>query len=439
MRILLVMPHSREKIKFPQLMYPALALQQVAGITPKNHSVKIIDERYERLNFNEECDIVGIYCLTYHANRVYQIADEFRRRGVTVVLGGDHPSALPEEAKQHADAVVIGEAEETWPQLLDDFRNNRLKPFYRQNKPIDPRLIPPARREAGSNRPFIAGIEASRGCPVGCEFCAVSNRPHGRLFRPRPIENVIDEIKSIKQKFLYFYNPTSTANPGYTKALFKEMIGLNKRFTCFGNVDVLAKDEELLRLASEAGCMFWNVGFESISQETIKHMGKRTNVVEKYVKVVKKIHDYNMKILGNFIFGFDTDKPDVFDNTLERAYELNLDLAQFAILTPFPGTPLFERLEREGRILTRDWSRYTEADVVFQPKHISPEELIEGTMRCIKEFYYATNIFRRLLINKSISIIATLKMKYLDYNIYFKRKGLSKADYKIYLKNKRNI
>ncbi|HEC87149.1 MAG TPA: DUF4070 domain-containing protein [Thermoplasmatales archaeon] len=168
-------------------------------------------------------------------------------------------------------------------------------------------------------------------------------------------------------------------------------------------------------------------------------MGKRTNVVEKYVEVVKKIHDYNMKILGNFIFGFDTDKPDVFDNTLERAYELNLDLAQFAILTPFPGTPLFERLEREGRILTYDWSRYTEADVVFQPKHISPEELIEGTMRCIKEFYYATNIFRRLLINKSISIIATLKMKYLDYNIYFKRKGLSKADYKIYLKNKRNI
>ncbi|HEC89718.1 MAG TPA: B12-binding domain-containing radical SAM protein, partial [Thermoplasmatales archaeon] len=319
-----------------------------------------------------------------------------------------HPSALAEEARQHADAVGIGEAEATWPQLWDGFRNNRLKPFYRQNKPIDPRLIPPARREAGSNRPFIAGIEASRGCPVGCEFCAVSNRPHGRLFRPRPIENVIDEIKSIKQKFLYFYNPTSTANPEYTKALFKEMIGLNKRFTCFGNINTLGADDELLKLSSEAGCLRWLIGIESFNKTNISHIGKKSNKVEEYAKAIRKIKDYGILTVGMFIFGFDNDTPNVFENTLQSILELDLDSAFFNILTPYPGTPLFERLEREGRILTRDWSRYLsrceDQSVVFKPKYMTPEQLSQGSLKAAISYYSISNIAKRWLNTRNVDI-----------------------------------
>jgi len=431
MKILLVMPHLRNKIKFPQLMVPPFPLQQLAGITPNEHSVTILDERYQKLRINNDYDLVGIYCITYLAKRAYEIGDKFREIGVKTVLGGDHASALPDEAKQHADSVVIDESEQTWPKLLDDLKNNNLQPFYRQEIPIDGSLIPPAKRINNRFSSFIGSIQSSRGCPVGCEFCAVSNRVHGKIFRGRPIENVIEEIKSIKQKNLFFHNPTSTANVQYTKDLFRAMVGLNKKFMCYGNVNALVKDDELLKLASEAGLTVWNVGLESISQDTINSMGKRTNKVDDYKRAVKKIHDYNTRILGNFVFGFDNDKPDVFDKTLETALDIDLDLSQFAILTPFPGTPLFERLNREGRILTKDWSRYTEADVVFQPKNVTIDQLKNGTMNCLSEFYSAKNVYERFIKNKGVPLISSWKLS-LDNKVYFKNRGMPTKSLKIY-------
>jgi radical SAM superfamily enzyme YgiQ (UPF0313 family) len=433
MKVLLVMPHLRKKLNLPTLTYPILSLQMVAGATPKKYDVKIVDERWEKLNFNEKCDIVGISCLTYLVPRAYAIADEFRKRGVTVVLGGDHPSALPEESKQHADSVVIGEAEASWTRLLEDFENGKLEPFYRQTEAIPAEKILPANREAGSNRPLTAAIEATRGCPVGCEFCAVSHRKGGNVYRTRPIEAVINEIKSIKNKHIFFFSPSMTANPPYSKKLFKEMIGLNKQFSCYGNANVLRKDEELLDIASRAGCIYWIVGFESISQENIDSIGKRTNKVQEYVDVVEKIHQYKMKILGNFVYGFDHDTKSIFDDTIKIALDINLDLAQFSILTPFPGTPLFERLEREGRLLSKDWSKYTEADVVFKHTTMTAEELIEGGMKSYREFYKMGNIIRRTLKNKSFDlahVFNTWKLRNLDYRIYYKKKGLTDKDFK---------
>jgi len=184
-------------------------------------------------------------------------------------------------------------------------------------------------------------------------------------------------------------------------------------------------------LASEAGCQYWLVGFESISQDTINSIGKKTNKVEDYEKTVQKIHKYKMKILGNFVFGFDEDKTDIFDETLKLAYQLKLDLAQFSVLTPFPGTPLFERLEKEGRILTRDWVKYTEAAVVFKPKNMTAEELVQGGMKCYKEFYSIRNIIKRIIENKSFDILYFFniwKLKNLDYKIYYKMKGLKKNE-----------
>lgn len=394
MKILLVMPHPNPKRTFfDRFAYPSLTLQQIAGITPPEHRVTIVDERYEDIDFDKRYDLVGISCMTYNSLRGYEIADEFRKQGTPVVFGGYHASLLPEETKQHADSVVIGEAELTWPQLLKDLEKGKLKPFYRAEKLVPPELIPPARHDIGVYT-FMEAIQASRGCPVGCEFCAMQ-KVEGPVFRGRPVDNVIEEMKTIKSKTIFFADASLTIGPRYTKTLFKEMISLNKRFHCFGNINVLSKDEEFLKLASEAGVERWYVGIESITQENIDISGKKTNKVEDYSAAVKKIRDHGMTVTGFFMFGFDNDTSDVFDKTLQFMLDLNLDGISFSILTPYPGTKLAQRLEKEGRILSRDWSRYAEGYVNFQPKKMTVEELSIGVRRIVQEYFSYRNILRR--------------------------------------------
>ncbi|MCD6469126.1 MAG: radical SAM protein, partial [Thermoplasmata archaeon] len=234
----------------------------------------------------------------------------------------------------------------------------------------------------------VAPIQATRGCPVGCSFCAITNTSFGRTYRERPIEHVINEVETIPQKFLFFCDASLTADPEYTKQLFKEMKDLEKRLLmCNGNVNVLKKDEELLKLASEAGCLQWHIGFESVSQKNIDGVGKNTNKVEDYFSTVQKIHDHGIDVIGEFILGFDNDTVDTFSLTRDFVEHLEVDAAGFNILVPYPGTPLFERLEREGRILTKDWSQYTCTNVVFKPKHIPREMLIEETWKLNKKFF----------------------------------------------------
>ena len=220
-----------------------------------------------------------------------------------MVLGGYHASALPDEAKKHADSVVTGEAELNWPKLLRDFENREIKPFYRQNKPVDPKLIPsPYRGSIDDYCPCI-DVQATRGCPIGCEFCSIKN-VEGKYYRKRPIETVIEEIKSLKNTSFSFSDPTLTIDVEYTKSLFKEMIGLKKRFVCHGNVNILNEDEELIKLSKKAGCQAWFIGFESINQESLNSV-KKKNTVKIYEEAVKKIHKHNVAIKGLFIFGFD--------------------------------------------------------------------------------------------------------------------------------------
>ena len=233
MKILLVMPHTNAKRGFfDKLSYPCLTLQQVAAITPKEHSVEIVDERYENIDFNKNYDLVGISCLTYNSLRGYEIANEFRKRGMPVVLGGYHPTLLPDEAKQHADSIVIGEAELTWPQVIKDVENGTLKSIYKADKPVDAEKIPAARHDIGKYTRMEA-VQASRGCPTGCDFCAM-NRIEGRIFRARPVKEIIEEMKNIKAKTIFFADASLTINPKYAKSLFKEMAKLNKKFHCFG-------------------------------------------------------------------------------------------------------------------------------------------------------------------------------------------------------------
>ena len=429
MDILFIQPHYQTKPTFFELWAGNLfkftadfTLQQLAAITPPEHTTDLLVEQYKPINYDDNYDIVGITCLTPTAIRVYEIADEFRRRGVKVVLGGYHPSALPEEAKQHADSVVIGEAEVIWPQLLKDIENDKILPFYRNVRPINPELIPPAKRSNKKNAFNVEAIQATRGCPTGCEFCAITNMEFRRVFRPRPLNDVIEEIKSIPCRSLIFYDNSLTINVEYTKSLFREMRDLNKTFICYGNVNILGKDDELLKLASEAGCLVWHIGFDSISQQAMDNVGKTTNKVEEYAKAVKKIHDYNMGISGSFIFGFDEDTPDIFNRTLDATTEWEIDSIDFNTLRPLPGTPLFNRFEKEGRILTRAWSKYIEGNVVFQPKNMTVEELNQGVRGIIKEAYSYTAYMKRIFrgLRFGISTFKGIMMSNFETRSYYK-------------------
>lgn len=405
MNILIVQPYAGYdlpnivmKLSARLPAFPNLTLQQLAGIIPDHFEVEAIDEnRGDKINFDKEYDLVAITCRTATVPRAYEIGDEFRKQNIPVILGGYHPSALPEEAKQHADSVVIGEAEISLKKILEDVQKDKLKSMY-HSEPVDPKMIPPARRDIIDYYLPIAGIEATRGCPVNCDFCFV-HKVKGKIHRKRPIENVIDEIKSIKQKHIIFFDASLTTNPTYTKNLFKNLISLNKKFTCYGNVNILAKDNEFLKLASEAGCVSWCIGFEAISQDVIKSIGKTTNKIKDYKEAVKKIKDYDMNITGSFIFGFDEQKINTFKETKNMIDNLDIDVACFNILTPFPGTRIFNRIKNENRIISYDWTKYTCAHTVFQPKHMTEHELYAGTLWVYKEYYKILPILKRIMKN----------------------------------------
>jgi len=281
MNILLIDVHY-EKTRKP-LHTASITLGELAALTPKNHTVELLEiVKPTEINYEADYDLVGISTITPSAPFAYDIADQFRNKGKTVVLGGYHPTALPEEAKQHADSVVVGEGEFTWPQLIEDFSKGKIEQFYQSEKPVDPEFIPNPLRNKNTKRGNLAVVKATRGCPYGCKFCSIYFKRFGNVFRKKPIERVIEDIKSFEQKHFFFADPSLTIDVNYTKQLFKEMKGLNKKFNCFGNIDVLAKDEELLRMSSEAGCVLWHVGFESITPETLKGMGKKTNRIEEY-------------------------------------------------------------------------------------------------------------------------------------------------------------
>jgi radical SAM superfamily enzyme YgiQ (UPF0313 family) len=375
---------------------PTLQARELAAVTQKNHTVTVVNERYAHINYNEPYDVVLINFVTSTAPHAYEIADAFRKKGTLVVLSGFHASGLPQEAKQHADSVLIGRNELSWLTILQDIEQKKLQSFYHA-PPYDSTMhLPPTNVQLPG---FImtGALEATRGCPYQCEFCPETNIPGGMTFFKRPVDEVIAEIKKIPQKNLMFYDTSLTIDLSYTKDLFRKMKGLHKRFFCNGNVDVLATDQELVKLSKDAGCVAWLVGFESITQDTLDAVGKRTNTVDHYRQAVNNIHTNQMAVVGDFIFGFDTDTPEVFDRTLRVIKDLEIDIVDFSILTPFPGTPLYNKLEAEGRILTKDWKYYNMGNVMFKPKHMTPEELQIGITMIFNEFYSPGHTVKRIL------------------------------------------
>ena len=403
-------------------LYPSSALEQIATITPKKHRIILIDEALDqKINFDEKYDLVGISCIhTPSAPRAYKTADEFRKRGNIVVLGGWHPTILSKEAKEHADSVVVGEAEEIWPQLLKDFEEKKLKDLYSNEKPVDLENVPIRNHALFKKKSPIRSIYTSRGCPYGCNFCSITNSRFGCIFRQRPFESVIEEIKSTPQKYLVFNDASLSIDIDYTKRLFKEMKDLNKKFRCWMNVNIPIDDEEFLKLASEAGCITIEMGFESISQNTINILGKKTNKVERYKEVIKKIHDHGIAIGGVFMVGFDNDKKeDLGDNYINNVLDLELDIPRVVLCTPLPGTPFFNQPDKENRILTKDWLKYDMTHVVYKPKNMAAEELYSRWLYIMQELYSSQNCLRRILSKNKLKFSSWIWR--LSYNFSFNR------------------
>jgi radical SAM superfamily enzyme YgiQ (UPF0313 family) len=376
---------------------PILVLQQLAAATPEEHWVKLIDDRYDSPFYHSEIDLVGISTLTPSAPRAYMIADYYQNQGIPVVLGGVHPSAIPEEAKNHADSVVIGEAEESWPRLLEDLQNNSLQPYYTSTSYVPAEDISEPKREKLRIKPLFSPIATSRGCPYHCSFCTLTHL-HGKQYRSRPIENIIQEIKNTHRRFLVFLHDASlTINKDYAKSLFKAMIPLKRKFIAYGSAPILLQNPSLLKLSKEAGCIIWCIGFESVLQDSLKDDAQKNYTVTDYELLVKKIHQHGINVFGSFVLGFDHDTSDIFDRTLVAAYDYNIDAAEFNVLTPFPITRLFHQLDREGRILTKDWSKYDLQHVVFQPKNFSSKELQNGVSHISRNFYSFDKTIQRII------------------------------------------
>jgi radical SAM superfamily enzyme YgiQ (UPF0313 family) len=376
---------------------PTLYIRQLAAITPKKHDVTIINERYDALKISNHYDLVVIHFTTGSAKIAYNIADQFREKKISVILCGLHASALPDEALTHADSVLLGRGECNWLTLLEDFEKNQLKKIY-SPEPFDNDTckIPPTKVDL-PGFVIMGAVEATRGCPYQCNFCPEGNTSYANHFYTRPIDQVISEIKEIPQKIIMFYDLSLTVNSEYAKELFLKMRPLNKHFFCNGNIDVLSKDSDLVHLSKLAGCIGWLVGFESFDQTTLDSVGKSTNKVEEYKKVVELIHSHKMIVIGDFMFGFDHDTPEVFDKTLTMLEKLQIDVADFTILTPFPGTPLFDQLQKENRILTTEWDEYTMFKPVFQPKQMTPEQLQQGVFKLYSKYYAPKQTIFRVL------------------------------------------
>lgn len=380
--------------------YPSLGLSMLAALTPREIGVKIVNEECEKVDFDESVDLVGISCLTPSAPRAYEIAEKFRKKGITVVMGGVHVSAMPEEAAEHADSVVIGEAEIIWPGLLEDFKKGALKKFYRADDFVDLSELPVPRRELLNKKIYISTnvVQASRGCPQGCEFCSVE-RFFGKKTRFRPVEDVIEEIKGMdRQKFLLFTDDNLIVNPPYLKTLLTALIPLKRKWLGEASWRI-GHDPELLELLKKSGCLALFIGFESIrSQPYTKKTSAKSDIKRAYNETVRNLHKNRIGVCGAMIFGFDNDDLSSFDETLRFCLEADIDIVQFSSLVPYPGTPLYERLTREDRIISRDWTKYTyePPGKVFNPRNMTFEELEENIGRIYREFYSYKRLVPRL-------------------------------------------
>ncbi|MGB9721446.1 MAG: B12-binding domain-containing radical SAM protein [bacterium] len=409
MNLLLIAPavvdEKRRGMQGRVFQLPPFSLAAVASATPDHVNLKILDEAIEPIDYNYPADLVGISILTRFAPHAYEIADQFRSRGVKVVLGGLHPSALPEEAIQHADSVVIGEAEGIWGMLISDFEKKNLKKFYKNNDFPDLGMIRNPRRDL-FKKPrylFTSMVQTTRGCPFDCNFCSVT-KFFGGKFRTRPVECVIKEIRSLKSKFVGFSDDNIFGNRIYARKLFNALKYEGIIWMAQSSINI-ADDPELLHLAARSGCKGLFIGLESADSESLVQMHKGFLKPHKFGDNIARLHEEGIGVMGAFVLGSDNEDTSIFQKTLDFAKKIKLDLAQFSILTPYPGTAIFNKLMKENRIFNFDWAKYDAGNAVFKPLKMSAEKLKEEVDKLWRDFYrFDEVLFRLLKLGKRLPI-----------------------------------
>ncbi len=426
-KLLLILPRSERGFwgkvsKSGKAGFVRLSLPTVAALTPPDWDIEILDSRTTPVDFDKKADLVGITSFTAEIPSAYAIADGFRNKGIKVVMGGVHASALPDEALQHADSVVVGEAEKVWEQLLRDHEQGELKKIYKADALCEMTGMAIPRRDLLDRSIYTSfnSLQATRGCPYNCEYCAVTAF-FGNKFRVRPVGEIIDEIQNFDTKSFFFLDDNITGLPRHAKELFNALIPLKRTWGGQTSINV-ARDEELLSLYAKSGGKYALIGFETLSEENLQKMNKSWNSPNAYREAIRKIHDAGINVLGSFIFGLDEDDASVFKRTVDFVMETSIDSAQFHILTPFPGTRLFDAMEKEGRITDKDWSKYHTSEVIFNPKNMTADELQRGYWWAFRETYSMKNMLKR-----SFRSPRNLIMR-IGMNLNYRRKALKMPD-----------
>jgi radical SAM superfamily enzyme YgiQ (UPF0313 family) len=372
----------------------------IAGLTPKDVEIRFYDDRMETIPFDEPTDLVAMSVETYTAKRCYQIASEYRRRGVPVVMGGFHPTLCPDEALDFAEAVVVGEAEEVWPGLIDDFRHGRHERRYRgTGRPSLKGLRPDRRIFRGKRYLPIGLVEAGRGCHFKCEFCAVQSM-FGATQTRRPIDEIVAEVASLRDKYklFFFVDDNITSNLGQAKEFLRALAPLGIRWVGQSSINA-AHDEEFLQLLVKSGCQGVLIGFESLEPAALAAMNKSFNTMKGgYETALANLRRHGLRLYATFIFGYDSDTPESFQRAVEFSRAHRFYIAAFNHLTPFPGTPLYARLAAQNRLLYESWwldDRYRYNMVPFKPTAMSPEALQRHCLGARRSFYGWPSIVRR--------------------------------------------
>lgn len=398
-RLLLVYPSTHKLGWVRRFQLPSLSLKQVAAATPPEWDIVLADELHEDIPFAENFDAVGITAMTHQAVRAYQIADSFRLRGIPVILGGMHATVLPGEALQHADSVVIGEAEPVWAGLLNDLKSGKLAPLYSSVPTGDTLNIPWSRRDILAGKKYLTTqtLQASRGCPYACSFCTVT--PYfGSSFRYRDPEDILAEMRTFDRKLTVLLDDNILGDPERARPILKGMAGMGLRWGGQANLR-FAEDPELVRLLADSGCIGIFVGLESVSGAHANH--PKTGSRYSQADLIKRVRDVGIVLEASMIFGFDDHDESVFEKTIRYLEACRPSIPTLHILTPYPGTALYKQFEQEDRLLHKEWQFYDHNQVVFRPKLMSAARLYRGWVEARREVYRWPSIFSRVMAGTS--------------------------------------
>lgn len=373
------------------------------AITPKDVEMKYIDERIEEIPDIIDSDVIALSVETFAAHRAYNIAKKYKTKKNKIIIGGFHATAMPDEALEYCDTVLMGDAEETWPQYIEDFKRGQTKDRYiGSNKSNLIKLDFNSEAFKGKKYSKLGLVQFSRGCKYNCDFCSI-NSFYNCSVRQKSLELIVEEIKNIKENLLFFIDDNIFLNEQSAMELFEAIKPFRKKWGCQISIDV-AFNDKMLKKMKESGCILVLIGFESLNTGNLKNMNKIANLkVEKYEEVIKNIHKYNLMIFATFVLGYDYDTRESINETLKFAMDNNFAAAQFNPLIPMPGTKLYSRLEEQGRLIYKKWwlePSYKYGDTAFYPKSMTSEELKEGCKNARYEFNTYKNIFKRLLRNK---------------------------------------